>query len=462
MAEHLAPARFVRDRAEAGEFLVHSGIFTDAAVFEAEMRYLFEAGWVFLAVESQLPAPHDFLTTWIGRKAVLLMRDGEGRIGAFLNRCPHRGAKLCNLGAGNGRVHVCPYHSWSFDSAGRNMAIKGKEAGGYTEPFLADRHDLTPIARLESYRGLLFGSLNPDVQSLDDHLGEARMLIDLLVDQSPDGIEALPGSVSYVYRGNWKLQLENCSDAYHVTSVHPTYLRIAETRAQAKNGPVQDGDAVRERGQHVSSIFSREGRAGTFSMANGHALTWAATPASAGHALHGRSAELEARFGAAKRDWMFYTRNLTLFPNVQFADNFSSQLRIIRPLAPDLTEMTTYCIGPKGEAAEARRQRLREYEDFFNPTGMATPDDNAVYEDCQAAAAQSKDEDGWLLGYSRGIGISAEGGNAAADEIGLRPDRSALGTFGLGDETVFHAYYRAWLNGIEAGLARERSEGADR
>jgi benzoate/toluate 1,2-dioxygenase alpha subunit len=295
-----------------------------------------------------------------------------------------------------------------------------------------------PIAAFGSYRGFLFGSLSADVPPLEAHLGDARRLLDLIADQGPDGIEALPGTVTYLYRGNWKLQFENCSDACHVTSVHPTYLRIAGERARAAAG------ALQERGQHVNTLFASDAPAGTFTLDNGHALTWAATPVSPGHALFGRSAELEERFGANIRDWMFYTRNLRIFPNVQFADNFSSQLRVIRPIAPDLTEMTTWCLGPKGEAPDARRQRLRQYEDFFNPTGLATPDDNAVYEDCQAAAGGTPDAGGWLLGYSRGIGIAAEGGNAHAAQIGLAPRLSALGTIQLGDETIFHGYCRAW------------------
>ena len=56
-------------------------------------------------------------------------------------------------------------------------------------------------------------------------------------------------------------------------------------------------------------------------------------------------------------------------------DQFSSQIRQYRPIAVDQTEVTIYCIAPKGESAEARAARIRRYEDFFNATGMATPDD---------------------------------------------------------------------------------------
>lgn len=448
----IAAEAFLDDRPQAREFRVHNSVFSDPEVFEAEMRYLFEGGWVFLGLESQIPEPHGFLTVMVGRKPVVVMRDGQGLLRAFHNRCPHRGTLLCTRSTGSARIHVCPYHSWSFDSEGRNRGIKGKEQGGYTDAFLAGNHDLTPIAAFGNYRGLLFGSLVADVPPLEQHLGDARMALDLLLDQSVEGIEALPGSVTYLYRGNWKYQLENCSDAYHVTSVHPSYLRLSANRIAAAAA-----EEMRERGEFIANLFSADSPNGSFSFGRGHALAWASTPVTPAHALFDRSDELAARVGPRKRDWMFYTRNLTIFPNVQFADNFSTQLRILRPIAPDVTEMITYCVGPRDERPDARRQRLRQYEDFFNPTGLATPDDNAVYEDCQAAAGGRPDPDGWLQGYQRGMTVTREGGNEIGSEIGISAERSVLGTVQLADETIFHGYYRTWRERIETGQAREEA-----
>ena len=58
-------------------------------------------------------------------------------------------------------------------------------------------------------------------------------------------------------------------------------------------------------------------------------------------------------------------------------------LRTFRPVAVDRTEMRSYCLAPIGEKPELRAWRLRQFEDFFNPTGIATPDDTVTYEDCQ-------------------------------------------------------------------------------
>ena len=41
------------------------------------------------------------------------------------------------------------------------------------------------------------------MKPLVEHLGEAAKIIDLIVDQSTDGLEVLRGASTYVYDGNW-------------------------------------------------------------------------------------------------------------------------------------------------------------------------------------------------------------------------------------------------------------------
>jgi benzoate/toluate 1,2-dioxygenase alpha subunit len=431
----------IDDRPDEGVFRVSRAIFTDQHVFDAEMRQLFEGGWIFLGLESQAPDPHDFFTTFAGRVPVIVQRDGEGTLRAFVNSCPHKGARLAQVRQGNARLHVCPYHSWSFDSAGRNKAVKWKAAGCYSEAFDREDHGLAVLPRFENYRGFLFGSLVADVPSLRDYLGEAAKLLDLVADQSAEGMELVPGQVTFTYEANWKLQLENCSDAYHFTSAHPSYIRVLERRQKEMSGDVvasvwENSDYWKEDAKGVGG--------GSFSFANGHVLNWGVFGVTPAIPLYERAGELAERHGEGKRDWMFNMRNLTIFPNLQIAENASSQLRVIRPLGPGLTEMRTWCIAPKGESAPARRQRIRQYEDFFNPTGMATPDDTVSYENCQIGFAATVEP--WLQGYARGMTASVAGGNRIADRIDLFPERSVLADSQLCDETLYHSYYRAWAN----------------
>ena len=77
---------------------------------------------------------------------------------------------------------------------------------------------------------LLFGSLNDDVKPLTKHLGEAAKIIDMIVDQSPEGLEVLRGSSTYIFDGNWKLQAENGADGYHASATHWNYVATVARR----------------------------------------------------------------------------------------------------------------------------------------------------------------------------------------------------------------------------------------
>lgn len=447
----------IDDRADSGgAFRLDRRVFTDQEIFDLEMKHVFGGTWVFVGLESQVPNPNDFLTTTIGNQPLIVMRDRDGALGCFFNSCRHKGARIARLERGNKKLHVCPYHSWSYDGGGRCRAVKNQEKGGYGPAFGEDDHDLARVPKFDSYKGLLFASLNPDVPPLYEHLGEARAFLDCATDQSPEGLELIPGAVRFTYGGNWKLQLENCSDPYHFTSAHTSYLRILDKRHE-------DLKAGRQKADQAVSVWDsdrpwQEGAegvtSGTFSFARGHVLNWNVMSISPTLPLYERKDELLARVGPGKRAWMFNMRNLTIFPNFQLAENASSQLRVLRPISPDRTEMLTYCFGPKGESAAARRQRIRQYEDFFNPSGLATPDDATIYEDCQAGHNARA---GWLQGYARGMTSRLAGVNPLTKPIDVAPVSGVLGGPELCDETVYHAYYRAWRDLMVAGLEREES-----
>jgi benzoate/toluate 1,2-dioxygenase alpha subunit len=439
----------IDDRPDEGIFRVHRAIFDDSAVFDLEMQRIFEGGWVFLGLASQAAGPHDFFTTTVGRVPVVVMRDGQGSLSAFVNACPHKGGRIAQTAAGHARLHVCPYHSWTFDSAGRNKNVKWKKAGCYADAFDNDSHDLAPLPAFGEYRGFLFGSLVGGVPTLEEHLGEAARLLDLVADQSEDGLELVPGGVRFTYDANWKLQLENCSDAYHFTSAHPSYIRVLEQRQKQADAAVVR--SVWENSSFWKGDEDKSVAGGSYSFAHGHVLNWGVMGVSDAMPLFESAAALGERHGEDKRNWMFNMRNLTIFPNLQIAENASSQLRVIRPLGAGRTEMRTWCIAPKGEGAAARRQRIRQYEDFFNPSGMATPDDTVSYENCQRGFASRVQP--WLQGYARGMGASVAGGNAFSDVIAMSPQRSVTADAQLCDETLYHSYYRAWAERMTGAAA---------
>src|SRR5271168_5356305 len=227
--------RAVEDDSKEGAYRVARDIFTDPEIFELEMKNIFEGNWIYLAHESQIPNKNDYFTTYMGRQPIFIARNRNGELNAFINACAHRGAMLCRHKRGNKANYTCPFHGWTFSNSGRLVSVKDPRGAGYPETFNKEgSHDLTKVARFESYRGFLFGSLNPDVVPLREHLGEAAKIIDLIVDQAPEGLEVLRGSSTYVYDGNWKLQTENGADGYHVSSVHWNYVATTSRRKQAE------------------------------------------------------------------------------------------------------------------------------------------------------------------------------------------------------------------------------------
>ncbi|GAA2258116.1 benzoate 1,2-dioxygenase large subunit [Streptomyces amakusaensis] len=418
-----------------GVYRVRRSVFTDEELFEMEMKHIFEGNWIYLAHESQIPSAGDYFTTHIGRQPIVISRDRQGELHALINACSHRGAMLCRRKTDNRTTFTCPFHGWTFNNTGKLLKVKDPRGAGYPEQFNTDgSHDLTKVARFESYRGFLFGSLNPEVLPLTEHLGDAAVLIDMIVDQSPEGLEVLRGSSTYTYDGNWKLQTENGADGYHVSATHWNY---AATQARRTSGESANDTRTMDAGG-----WSKQ-RGGFYSFEHGHLLLWTTWLDPANRPLSDRREELVATFGEAKADWMIgVSRNLCLYPNVYLMDQFSSQIRHFRPLSVDRTEVTIYCIAPKGESPEARARRIRQYEDFFNATGMATPDDLEEFRSCQktylAGASPWND-------LSRGAVHRIDGPDEDARAMGINPIASGVRTEDEGLYPIQHGYWQRTL-----------------
>jgi phenylpropionate dioxygenase-like ring-hydroxylating dioxygenase large terminal subunit len=437
--------RLIEDEGANGRFRVHRDLFTSPEIFDLEMRYIFEAGWVFVALESQIAKPFDYVCTQIGRQPVIVTRDENGQVHVLFNSCRHKGARIAQREAGNAPLFVCPYHSWTYRADGRLRGIKDRAGGLYPPAFETEDHDLQRAARVEAYRGLIFASLNENVESLADYLGDSKVFIDLAMDQGEHGMELVPGRTYYTFDANWKLQMENGIDPYHLTSAHQSFIRIIDERKTAASSLA----AIKSRDFRQSVIAE----SGAFAFRNGHGAVWIDNLTPEQKPIHRTIDALRARVGEHRARWMLNFRNLTLFPNLQLADSESMLLRVIKPLSPTRTEMRVYCMAPIGEDPEARRLRLRQHEDFFNATGLATPDDTALYEECQNGFLAR--HAGNLQGYDRGEGAARDRADKAAQALGITPERSVTGAFAIQSEIQFRPLYRRWRAMMQAGRARE-------
>ena len=433
-----SPASYIDDRPDDGVFRLRRDAYHDPELFEAEMETMFHRGWVYLCHDSQARAPGDYFSTTIGRHPVFVIRGDDGALRCFYNACAHRGTRLTPRRTGNARTLTCRYHGWCFNAEGRCTLVRGADEG-YTAEAL-DRIDtnLRPIAQFGCYKGFVFGCLDPAAGSLDDFLGDVRPFMDLMADQSPDGMEVLRGDSTYVMHANWKLQTENSTDGYHVASVHRNFATTLGFRETLSGG---DGMAKTE----ASRILDLTNiRSGGYDVGGGHMVNWSdrGNP-EAGPLWEARDGLLKSH-SEGKVRWMVERgQTVTVFPNLLLNDVASTCIRLWRPIAPDLTEIDTWCLAPVGESADARRARIRKYEDFFFPSSLAVPDDVSAMEGAHAGALAG---DGAWSDFALSRQTMMDGPDEAADELGVRVVASNPGRE---SETPFYAFYREWRRLLE-------------
>lgn len=440
--------RYLIDRPSDGIFQVHRDVYVDRNLFEMEVANVFGRTWNFLGFESQIPKPNDFFTAHIARTPILVARGIDKHVRAMFNVCRHKGSMLCNVDHGNAAVHVCPYHAWAYDSTGANVGIKEHAAGAYSKSFDSDDHNLKPLGAVSSYKGLIFGSISPDVPPLEDFLGGTKFFIDLVMDQGPHGMEPISGRALYSYRGNWKLQTENWTDTYHLTTTHLSFLNIQNERRKGSGN--QD---IRK-----TNIGGNAGvKVGTFTFPHGHGVIALENEDPQSRPIYSQLEQLRARVGDLKANWTVGRNfNAAIFPNMNVSQTFALIMRVARPVSVGLTEMQTYCLGAIGESKAQRALRLREFEDFFNASGFATPDDSLMYERCQDGLNHTGGPV-WLQGYSRGTSEMKSGGNEWTKEIGVNPLHSWMGNFKGGPEIMLHEPYREWRRLMDTGLRGEKA-----
>lgn len=264
----------------------------------------------------------------------------------MVNICTHRGATLCRKIKGSTGDFSCSFHGWTFDLDGNLQSAVSESRAGFPEGFDKSTRGLRKV-RVENYRGFIFGTLNEEAEPLVDHLAETKTFIDLIVDESPQGVELLKGMSTYTYDGNWKSAAENGLDGLHVNAVHGNYVATVKNRMERK----ATANTIEVR--NVGGMARTAG--GFYDLGRGHAILWSEWPNPEASPLWSQRDLLEQRLGKVRADWATgYLRNMLIYPNVFLMDQMSTQIRVIRPLSVDKTEVSIYCFAPVGEDRASR------------------------------------------------------------------------------------------------------------
>ena len=398
---------------------VHDSVYTDPQIFEEEIDRIFHHGWVFVGHEGEVPEPGDYRSRELGRQPVIFARGDDGVVRVLMNRCTHRGAMVCPYERGNSRFFTCAYHGWTFRNSGGLVGVPHPEQ--YGDSFDRDALGLRPVPRCDSYRGFVFASLSVDVVPLVEHLGPRVLAeMDIAGDLSPSGrLEVTAGVHKFGYGGNWKLQLENSVDGYHITHLHRSYFRIQEERS----------------GRDAMRFATAASPALVHSLGNGH-VSWDLSPAGFGGAAIERLRNtpgwprdyydlLVSAHGQARADEVLShgAGHVAIFPNLVI---IASQLRMIRPVAVDRTEVFIYPTLLSDVPPEMNEERLRRHESFYGPAGGGATDDLEVFE--RVTAGLRAKVDPWIR-IDRGLGreVVADDGTVSAQITSELSNRAILG-----------------------------------
>lgn len=187
--------------------------YTDEALFALERERVIGPGWWCVGRAASWAEPGSYRTLDIAGDPVVVTRDRDGRLHALANVCSHRLFPVVEDEEGTASWLTCRYHLWKF-------GLDGHLAGA---PHMNDVPGFDPGAcglaeyPLEEWLGFVFVSLASDPERL------APRLTGLADRYANNDLGAAITVVRYrkVWIGNWKLGVENGSESYHHTGIHP-------------------------------------------------------------------------------------------------------------------------------------------------------------------------------------------------------------------------------------------------
>ena len=398
---------------------VNKRVYTDPEIFHLEMERIFKRSWVYVAHESQIGNPGNYITTTVGTQPLILLRDDEGQLRMFYNRCGHKGARLLVNDSGSIDKLVCHFHAYSFNKDG-SLASLPLEDCYENSGFGRCNKDinLREVVCLSQYRGFIFTKLTSGGPDLETWLGDARVSLDNFVDRSPEGrVEVVGSPLRWINHCNWKMLTENIVDGTHVVGTHPSIAQagVKLSREYLETGKKPPPILELAKGFHRPAQFLRD--MGITVLENGHCYNGGRFSVHSDYSdIPGYFEVMKDAYGEGRAEDILSVQrhNTCIYPNMHMK-NLIQKIRIFKPLAPDKTLTECWAFRLAG-APEKLLQRTLLYSQLLDsPATMVSTDDAEVMMRMQSGLAA--DSNPWISmhrGFKRPVeettsGIHCEG-----------------------------------------------------
>jgi len=200
--------------------------YSDPAVLRLERDRIFRRAWQYAGRAEQVAEPGSFFTCDLGGTPIVVVRDKDSTLRAFLNVCRHRGSLVCE-GQGRRETLQCPYHAWTYDLDGSlRAAPRADREGGF------DRSELGLVpARVDTWGPFVFVNPDGDAAQLAETLGDLPELV-AAAGLDLDTLRFLKRTSS-TYEANWKVCCENFLECYHCQVAHPAFSKVVDVSVDA-------------------------------------------------------------------------------------------------------------------------------------------------------------------------------------------------------------------------------------
>src|SRR6476646_8389604 len=403
--------------------MIPAHVYADPEIFAAERDRLFARSWTFLAHESEIPDPGDYVVRRVLADSFIVARDEDGVGRVMFNMCLHRGMQVC-------RAELA-FHEAAY----------GGEDG-----FARAGRSLLPAPSMGIHNGLIFISLDPDAPELAGYLGDFAFYLDFYTRQSPAGLE-LRGPQRWRIKANWKIGAENfAGDSYHTPHTHASVVDIGLFR-EPKASKRKEG-ALYQAGPGAGTTYKLPPGGGFADQ-----LRYVGYPDAM---IPGMAASWSDRQRALVADSGFMVSAATLFPNLSLVHNWPQidasgtvapfvSVRQWQPISERETEVLSWFAVDAAAPEEFKRNSYKAYLMCFGISGMFEQDDveNWVSISDMAAGSMAR-----RLTLNSRMGLTSEG----------KPVKPPLATFagpGLAYQGFGEYGQRHWLGLWADCLSRE-------